>query len=252
MRNALSAFVVCFAAMLYASCAKVGPAGANGLTGPSGPSYTNAYIMGHVKLYDQFGNPLLLGLKGVAVTLNGGTTIYPDTYGFYQFTGVATGAYSIMASDSSYAATMVPDFQLILDTVYKDICLSAIPTFNPVSITAAKSVALPLASDSVVVTFPADSRNRGCILFVNAVDSATNAIPNYQAAYPQTFNGTTATFILSAGQLYNLGLTSGAMLYMAAYSYPVKDYSVYEDPGTGKNVYNAVGTTKVVDSVLVP
>lgn len=233
-----------------ASCAKVGPAGANGLTGPTGPAYTNAVIMGHVSLYDQYGVKVLGGLNKVQIYLNYGNPVYPDTTGYYSFTGVATGNYLILAADSAFAVTGLTPFQCVLDTVYKDIRLSAIPTFSPASIAAFTGASA--VSDSVVITFPSDPRTRACIVFLNNTSAVNNKVSGYVASYTCTFTGTTASFTIPAHDLCDYGFASGSKVYVAAYGYALHDYSVYEDLATGKNVYNAVSNNALIDSLITP
>ena len=187
------------------SCAKVGPAGANGLTGPTGPAYTNAVIMGHVYLYDQYGSKIAAGLNKVQLYLNNGNPFYPDTTGYYAFTAVPTGNYQILGADSAFGVTGTLPFQCILDTVYKDIRLSAIPTFSPAAISVFSSV----GGDSIIISFANYTRTRSCILFMNNVYPASNQVTGYVAAYTKNFTGTTAIITIPAQDLTNLGFASG-------------------------------------------
>ena len=232
----------------FASCAKVGPSGANGLTGPAGPSYSNVVVMGHVSLYDVYGAPATIGLSTVQISLNSGTSIYPDSSGFFEYQNLTTGNYQLAATDSGYAANRVGPFQAVLDTVYRNITLSAIPTFNPVAI----GVASESEGFSVTVTYPNDARARAGILFVYSDSTVSNLISGYKVAYTTTFAGNTATFTIFNQDLYDIGFVSGSKVYVAGYSYAVGDHSVYVDQTSGKTVYNAVGATRVLDSLITP
>ncbi len=234
--------------LFLASCAKVGPSGANGLTGPAGPAYTNGVIMGHVSFYDQYGDRVLTALNKTQISLNSGPTISPDTTGFFVYTNVSTGNYTLAASDSGYAATALMPFQCVTDTVYKDIRLSAKPDFVPVSMAINKLI----AAESISVSFPDDARTRSCILFLNNTAAVNHQPSGYVAAYSNTFAGSAVGFTIPAQDFYNYGFASGDKVYYAAYSYSVRDCSVYEDLISGKNVYNAVSDSALIDSAIVP
>ena len=242
---------------LMASCAKegpngaTGPAGPTGATGPAGPGYVGV-IRGHVRLYDQYGSQVLSGLNTVSISLKNLQSTVADSAGRYLFDSVNTGAYFITAVNAGYAGTRVNNFAFLLDTLYKDISLSAIPSFTPISFSAIyDSVGL---RDSLTLSFNSDSRARNCIVFVGNANTVSNATSNYLLSYviPIPPFVTTVGFKIPAGALYNVGFLSGKLAYFAAYSYVVNDASVYEDYATGKNVYNAVNSIPAVDSAKVP
>jgi len=233
---------------LSSSCTKKGDTGA---TGPAGPSYTGA-ISGHVSLYDQYGTKVITNYGGVALTLDGGAAIYTDNTGYYIFGQLNTGDYNIAATGNGYASTKANSFQFLSDTLNKDIKLSVIPDFSPVSVNSYSSVATP--GDSLVINFTADARARNCIVFVNK-NSAVSGIPaNYVLVYVKAIaaNQTKAVVVIPAGDLYDEGITSGSTFYCASYGYVVGDVSVYEDLATGKNVYNAISASPVTTTAIAP
>jgi len=238
---------------LFASCAKEGPSGP---TGPVGPSLSGA-IIGHVKLYDMYGSSVTNNLNKVDLYLDGNTV--PDTplvtgsYAFATYGGVAlvTGIYSIAATDSGYGATLKNDIQLVAGNLNVDIKLSAIPDSFISSFTTYHNTGSP--NDSLVLTFLPDSRLRYCIIFANSA-AAVGGQPSYYlyskvlSIAPST---PLVTYVVPGQDLTDVGMTSGKVVYYAAYSYVVGDASAYEDITTGKTVYNAI-SGGLADSTVVP
>lgn len=236
-------------ALFLASCAKEGPTGP---TGNAGPSLTGS-ISGHIKLFDKYGSPVLTKLNTTKIYFNGSVNyINPDTNGYFLFSSLVTGNYSIVATDSAFAGTARNNIQLVTGALNQDIRLSAIPDSFVASFHAYHIAGS--AYDSLVITLSPDSRNRNCILFANnslAIGSTPGRYLWVQAVAVAP-NVSTIIQLVPAQDLYDAGLTSGATVYFAAYSYVVGDASVYEDLGTGKNVYNAVNTNALIDSAYVP
>lgn len=231
--------------IFLASCSKEGP---NGATGPAGPAYTGT-ISGHVSLFDKYDSKILSGYKSVKIVLNG-ATVNPDSTGYYSYINIATGNYSIAASDSAYAATTLNNVQFITGTLNRDIKLSIIPDSFLNSFTSMP--ASSIAADSLTINVDADSRARNCIVFLSNNSSVSNG--SYLLSYVKSIpaNATKVIAVIPAQDLYNAGFTSGAKVYYAAYSYVINDVSVYEDLSTGKNVYNAVNHIPLIDSSIVP
>ncbi len=246
--------IIIIIASIFFSCAKegpTGPTGATGAIGPSGPAYTGV-INGHVSLYDQYGSKIISGLKGVTLLFNKNLFLNPDSTGYYIDSNVITGDYNISASITGFASTYINNFQFLKDTLNRDIKLSIIPSFNPISggISAIKTA----LNDSVIINFSADTRARNCILFVSNSNSVSNNVSQYLLVYTKTItaNSTKTIINIPAQDLFNVGFTSGSLVYLAAYGYVNTDYSLYEDFTTGKNVYNAVSANPVIDSAIVP
>ncbi len=237
--------------LLASSCSKKSKTGPTGPTGPAGPSFKGV-INGHVGVYDQYGINLLSGLENITLTMQGGKTVTADKNGYFIFDSVSTGTYKITAGGTSYATTMVPNVGFIKDTLYQHINLSLKPTFNVESFTAMHNAGSTY--DSLIITAGADTRARNCIVFVNNKPAVNNQPGNYLISYVKTINPNTGIAVLRipAWELNSAGIFFGEPVYFAAYSYVVNDASVYEDPATGKNIYNAVGTTVLIDSAICP
>lgn len=233
---------------LTSACSKNGSTGPQG---PAGPAYTGA-IAGHVDLYDQYGSRVLTGLNTVQLQLNNSTTINPDSTGYYIFKGTTTGDYDITTTASGYASTKTNNFQFLSDTLNRDIKLSAIPNFSPLSVVAYAAMGAP--GDSMIINFTPDTRAREAILFVNKNSAVGNLPANYLVVYTRAIpaNASKINIVIPASDLYNAGITSGSTIYLAAYGYVVSDGSAYEDITTGKTVYNAVSTTSATVTATAP
>ncbi len=243
-----------FAVLLLASCAKEGPAGP---TGPAGPSYTGS-ISGHVTLFDKYGSPVIGGYSSVKLTLASSTATVssssasPDNSGYYSYSSVKTGSYSITASDSAYASKVINNVNFVLGTLNQDVTLSTVPD-SFLTAFHARNVTGGLY-DSLTFYATADTRVRNAILFVNTSINVGNVPAAYLLKYVVQIpaNLSAVVFKIPQQDLLNAGLATGARVYFAAYSYVIADKSVYEDISTGKNVYNAVYPVPFIDSALVP
>lgn len=244
--------VILFLLLSAAACTKKGATGPAGPAGPAGTSATSGVceLNGHVSLYDQYGTRQFLGLKNVRLALRNGTFTYADSTGFYIFPALASSGYTVTASASGYAATAYTA-NLASDTLYKDVKLSAIPTFQVVSMSAYHNAGS--ANDSLILSFDADTRQRNCIVFASSLPTVSNQPGNYMLSYTHAIvaNATRVQILVPATDLNGANIFYGQRVYYVAYSYVVNDVSVYEDQNTGKNVYNAVGTA-VIDSALCP
>ncbi len=251
-RSYLSAALV---TILLASCAKEGPTGP---TGPAGPSYTGS-ISGHVMLFDKYGSPVIGGYTSAKLTLASATTTVsnggaatPDNSGYYIYSSVKTGSYSITATNSGYGSKIINNVDFVLGNLNQDIQISAIPD-SFITGFHAQSSAVGLY-DSLNFSYAADPRVRNAILFVNSKASVGNLPANYLLKYVVQIPANTpgVKFMIPQQDLLNAGLATGAKVYFAAYSYVIDDKSVYEDLATGKSVYNAVYPVPFIDSALVP
>ena len=241
-----------FSVLLFSSaCTKKGSEGA---TGPAGPSFTGA-ISGHVSLYDTYGAKQLDGFNTVQLTLKGGATASADANGYYVFNKVTTGTYSIGATASGYAATVVNNVNFLSDTAYQNVSMSQLPNFDITSFISTYNTGS--SNDSLIMTFPTDTKVRNLIIFVNNKLPVNNMPGNYQLAYVKPIpvsgwgSATSLTVRVPSGDLNGVNIFYGQKVYYAVYSYVVNDASVYTDEATGKNVYTAVGTG-LVDSTLAP
>jgi hypothetical protein len=244
-----------FLTILFASCAKEGPTGP---TGPAGPSYTGS-ISGHVMLFDKYGSPVTGGYTSAKLTLAGSTTTLgtsgsavPDNSGYYLYSSVKTGSYSLTATDSAYGSKVINNVNFVLGNVNQDITLSAIPDSFLTALNAKNStVGL---YDSLTFHAISDARVRNVILFLNSNVNVGRVPATYLLKYVVQIpaNTTSVKLMIPQQDLLNAGLATGAKVYFAAYSYVIADKSVYEDLTTGKNVYNAVYPVPFVDSAIVP
>src|SRR4051812_44702805 len=99
--------------LLFSGCKKDAQAGAQGLQGPAGPSYTGT-IKGFVSLFDPYGSKLFSPalLKGIKVTLeNNGQTVTTDSTGKYSFINLSTGNYTLSFADSGFGSDRVLNAQ---------------------------------------------------------------------------------------------------------------------------------------------
>lgn len=251
MKKILPAVIALCIAFSFDSCKK----GNTGPAGPAGPSFVGA-IKGFVTVYDQYGNTSLANLTNVQLTLKGGRTKNADASGYFLFDSVVTGAYHITASGAGLATTLANNIGVVKDTFFQSIKLSAIPTFNLSTFDVYHNPGSEF--DSVIITVPSDTRARNLIVFVNKTADVNNT-PGHHVmrivkpipigpAWPTT---TKIMFRIHASEFNSANIYYGEQTYFAAYSYVVNDMSVYTDPATGKDVYNAVGTA-LVDSQMAP
>ncbi len=193
-------------------------------------AYTGS-IDGHIMLYDQYGSRVLTGLSKADVSVQT-VAENPDSNGYYIFSNAGTGVYNITVTDSGYATTQTNNFQYLGDTLNKDIKLSAIPAFSPISYAVYPALSTP--GDSIVLNFNADTRARNCILFINNGSTVNSIPPNYLLVYTKAIaaNKTSAFIIVPSADFTDAGIAGGATVYCAGYGYVVSDGSVYEDQTT--------------------
>jgi len=247
-------FLMISSSLFLTSCFKENM-GAAGATGPAGPAYTGV-INGHVFLYDEYGTRIDTGLSGIQVTINNSskdTMVMTDANGAYAFSNIVTGNYSITAHvpNNQYGDVKVPNFQYINDTLNRDVKMSVIAAFSPLSLTAMLAAS---GNDSVTLTFASDSKQRSYIVFVNSSSSVNGTPANYLSYYVKNIpaNQTKATLLVPASDLRDIGINSGAIVYFAAYGYPVSDYSAYEDITTSKMIFNALSTAPLYANAVAP
>ncbi len=252
VKNYFRLFVFLLLTGCAASCTKKGDTGPAGPAGPSGTSSTSGVgeIYGHVSLYDQYGSRLYTGLNNVKLTLKNGNYTSADVTGYYTFPALASEGYTVSASATSYGATQFT-MNVLGDTVYKDVKLSAIPGFQVLTFKAYHNTGSP--NDSLILTFNSDTRVRNCLVLVSSQNTVSNLPGNYILAYTKAIPAwaTQVMMQIPVSDLNGANIFFGQEVYYAAYSYVVNDASVYEDQATGRNAYNAVGTP-LVDSTTSP
>lgn len=254
MKKYLPVILACSIAASIASCKK--EHGPQGPIGPSGPSFKGV-INGYVSLYDQYGSKTYQNLASVQVTLKNNATKNAGANGFFYFDSVSTGNYSITATGTGLATTIINNLGFVKDTFFQAIKLSAKPNFNINTFDAYHNTGSEF--DSLVINVPSDTRARNIIIFAHNKPSVSNSPGNYLLSIikpvPAVAGGwpTMSKIVvrIHASELNNANIFYGEQVYFAAYSYVINDMSVYTDPGTGKEVYNAVGNA-LVDSAMAP
>ncbi len=251
MKKILPAVMALCIAFASNSCKK----GNTGPAGPAGPSFAGA-IKGFVTVYDQYGNTSSASLTNVQLTLKGARTKNADANGYFIFDSVVTGTYHITASGAGLATTLANNIGLVKDTFFQGIKLSAIPTFNLSTFDVYHNPGSEF--DSVVINVAPDTRARNLIVFVNKTPDVSNIPGHYVMRMvkpvpvaPAWVTTTKVMFRIHASEFNSANIFYGEQTYFAAYSYVVNDASVYTDPATGKDVYNAVGTA-LIDSQMAP
>ncbi len=239
--------------ILFAACAKDGAEGPQGSQGPAGPSLTGN-LKGYVSLFDQFGSHVLLDQDSALVTLAGTAhQAYSDSTGKYAITGLSTGVYTVNCAKSGYGANQVNSLEFTGGgDVYRDIRISAIPTFNVDSIS--------LIADPNVVTITGsiamDTRVRTVLVFVGSGSNTSNDPAHYLGSYNRNVPANQGNFMLTVplSDLANLGIASGQTAYFAAYGATANynNSSSYEDLATGRTWFTAVSSTPANRSVLIP
>jgi len=248
--------IVCFGT--FSSCTvtgPVGPIGNQGPTGASGVSFKGA-IAGYVSLYDQYGNPVTVGLKGITLTLdsieNPIATVTTDTTGYYFFPNRFTGSYVLQVINSSSTpliyGSVMKSFQFVSDTLMNYISLSEQANFAPTIVTSSTA----LGEDSLYINLAPDVQERDLMVFVGNNSSVNSN--DYIYAFPVRVkaNASIVTAVVSATTLYNVGFASGSTVYYAVYGAPVNDKSVYINSSTGQNIYTALSTSFITTYTLVP
>jgi hypothetical protein len=228
-----------------------------GPTGPQGPSGTmlTGNLKGHIFLYDQYGSPILTGLANIKDSMDGTTKFaLTDSAGKYIFPGLITGNYNFTVIKSGYGMSKVQNMSFLGGgDINRDIKISQIPSFNATSATATAT-----ADVSISINYISDTRSRTFLVFVGKTASVSSLPANYLDVYTITAKAGTITntpaLVIPAGDLYNLGISSGSTAYFAIYG-AASNYtasSTFEDLTTGRSVYNAVSTTPATANVVVP
>ena len=253
LKNYLNIFVIAVIVFGISSCKK-GDTGSEGPIGPAGPLLTGN-LKGHVFCYDQYGNTVLINLKGIKDSINGtSNVVITDSTGYYSFANLSTGNYTFTIKASGYGNNEVKNLQFLGggDT-YHDVKLSQSPTFNVLTLTDS------IAGANIIVkgTLPTDTRVRTVALFVGNV-SNVSCLPlyylNYFSKNTTATNLNTFSITIPINSLYDLGIASGSTAYFAAYGAASNfaSSSEYEDMSTGKTVFTALSSTPVNSNVVVP
>jgi len=241
---------------LFFSACKKDVAGPTGPQGPSGPAFTGS-ITGFVSLYDQYGTKLTTNVSNVKVSIDNTTqSSLTDNTGKYSFSSLGTGSYNLSITDSLYGADKVQNIALLTGQSNHDVKLSAIPTFNLLSVTAVDTVESSVNYVKVRGTVAADIKAREVVVFFGTASTVSSNPANYTLVYSKAIAANSSTFfvLIPVSDLYGAGLTTGSFAYFSAYPAAVSfsSTSSYEDLNTGKTVYNAIGTTPLAANISIP
>ena len=261
-----------YLALVFAlfSCTKEqgvpGPAGPQGPAGASGKGSATdtASIVGDLRIYDEFSNPLS-DYSGVVVTLIGGPqqlTATTNTLGHYIFSGIATGTYDLTFQKPGYGTMKIFGLSHFgggtLPTTAEFVVMLQIPvktapnTFTLIT-NNSSSTTFDLVLDTSSLTYvqiPEDF-----LVFIGR--DAKVGPSNYDIVlkyedYPDGGGGYTVNFSKSFPIVYiPPAITTGTTLYAVAYTYNQNVHipgqpqgseayglaSYYMDPATGKYVY---------------
>jgi hypothetical protein len=193
---------------------------------------------------------------GVIVALNNGLTTTTDANGKYEFDSLKSGNYTATYSKTGYGTNMTIDFNYIGGgTTIRNISLARIPSFQLYNV-----------NDTVETT-----ANNGRGILIRGIDTADVNARSFAvfgsssatvSSSPANFvfsniNGTVKAgqgvfnLFLTARELYDAGLNSGSVAYLAVY--PISGNTSYADPATGRNVYTSVSASpSIVLTVTVP
>ncbi len=248
--------------LILSSCTKPA-AGAQGPQGPAGPAYTGS-IFGFVSLYDQYGvkqGPS--GLKNVRVTIDG--TAYralTDSTGKYTINNLPSGVYNITITDTvnpGYAPNCVKNINLVLGASQHDVHLGQIPLFTINALvldTVIKGAADTLNYVKVHGTSPFDTHAREVLIFISGGSSVSYLPNNYLLVYAAGITAAKTTFSINIleSDLLSVGYTHGSTVYFMVYPAGVNyaSASEYEDLNTSRIVYNELGSSPVMSSVVLP
>ncbi|HMC96358.1 MAG TPA: carboxypeptidase-like regulatory domain-containing protein, partial [Flavobacteriales bacterium] len=239
--------------MLLAGCAKDGDTGPAGSTGPAGPSLSGN-LTGFVSLYDQYGAHLLLDNDSSIVTVDGTSwQSWSDSLGRYTINDLHTGIYNLTCTHAGFGESKVNSLQFAGGgDLYRDIRLSAIPSFQLDSI----SVTTGVGGLAITGHLAMDAQQRTVLIFAGGAANTSADPATYLSFYSRSVMANQATFTLQipTGDLYAMGLTSGATVYFAAYGATpnFNNSSSYQDLNTGRTVFTAISANAALRSGLVP
>ena len=258
--------LLCLLALLIVSlsnCKKDGPAGPTGSTGSQGavgPLLTGN-LQGYVSLWDQYGSRILTGQAGDTVTLVGtANRVYTDSTGFYKFSGLTTGVYSIAVNKTGFGNTMVQNIQFA----------GGGNTIANAKLSQPSTTVVPALTDSIGpatgnITFYTTltttcPQSRSFILYVGTSPSVSANPATYLIYYTKAVNPTPVAnalklaFTIPTTDLYDAGFTSGSTAYVAAYGIgSTLTASAFVDyTNQARTVFTALSMPPALSNVTVP
>jgi hypothetical protein len=220
-------------------------------------SGSNGGVYGYVTLYDQYGGQILTDTTATTITLNSNTTTTTNSAGKYTFANLATGVYTLTATNPGFGSITGSTFQFTgggnLD---HDVKLSQIPNFTDTGLT--------ITTDSVTFITVAGSFNtidlhrRTSVIFVGNSSGVTSAPSSYLRQYSvlaTNNNYQTFSITIALTDLQDAGFTAGSTIYFAAYGAASNfaSSSEWEDvQNTGKNDYTALSPSYASASFIMP
>jgi len=253
---------------LFASCAKdgaTGPAGnngANGAVGPTGPTgpIASGNLMGFVKKFDQYGNPIETALSGIKVTFTGTSILntVTDSTGKYAFDSIATQYYTLNVVDTLFGPQQVNSQQFLggANAWRANVNIAAIPNFMVTAMTFVDT--LLYGTDSVIeingTLSTTDANIREAIVYVGSTINTSSNPATYQDYTTIQVKANMNTFktIVPLNSLYALGYMPTQTIYFAAYgiSLPLTA-SAYEDFATSNNIFTAISPVVLQASHMI-
>lgn len=230
-----------------------------GPQGPAGPALTGT-LYGFVTLEDQYGAKVLSGLNATTVTLtipstSAATTATTDSTGKFTFSNVSTGQYQLSFSNTGYGSIINSPLGFLGGgNIDHDVKLSAIPNFTIPAINVSDSAGVVTVTGTFSNT---PVRKQTIAVFVGSSSSVSSAPANYLSFYSVIANNNLTTFTvkIQVSDLNDLGFTSGATVYLAAYGAATNfaSTSEYEDlQNTGRLNFSSLSATAATGSVVLP
>ena len=255
-----SVFIILLSTLFFAACKKgdtgaTGPAGAQGV---QGPSYTGT-ITGFVTLFDQFGTKVTTNLATIKISIDGTTVAAKtDATGKYTINNLNTGNYTLTVTDTTnvYAGTKLQEIQLVSGTVEHDVKLSAIPTFT-IQNFVAKDTTISSTKYIKLTVYPTttDPHARTVAAWFNNTSAVTSSPESSLGVYAITIkaNATTGTLLIFQSDFTDAGFASGSTAYFMGYAASANftSSSDYEDFNNGRAYLNAVAANGLAANALV-
>lgn len=214
-------------------------------------------LIGYVRLQDPYGNNLFSNLSGTTVSVDGTsfvTTTNAD--GRFQFAALPAGTYGITATKAGYGTDNIDRITYVggsTQTYIGGINLSQPPTFNVTSLSAVASGTGIIISGTISA---ANASKSTVGIFIGSTALVSSATSTYIAFKDVSTAAASSTFTVTLNQqfLEGIGIPTGGTIYFAGYSINTNNStcSGYTDINTGRRVYTAIGSVKVVASVVRP
>jgi hypothetical protein len=241
-------------AVIFTSCEKTGP------TGPAGPLLTGT-LDGFISHYTPSGSKMTTFLGGDTISIDS-TSLWTvsNGAGYYSFTGIKTGIYSLTVRHLGYGLLHIYNTQFIGGgSVYHNASLSQIPVDN-ISIFSVMDTTMTAYGTSGnyirgKFTVPVEPYSQSVIVFVGIPgDTTVNSLPaNEISSYVITFSPyqTDQTKNIPMPDFYAIGYNTTNPVYFAAYIIGASTgSSSYADLVTGKTIYTALSAPLFANTIV--